>query len=205
MNKTTVGLLIGVALLAFIGGYVWLRPNPTVQYNPPQAHFTPGTNVTPDTKVGAIPGLEVSSDCFTINGVRTCSYRTGLITASTTICAIPKPNYSTSTLVFGSVELQTGFASSAAKGSYIDMAVVGEDTASSTAHATTSNNVIGTPFVVFSGGPSTIYASSSGSSAVLTSRVNFGKFLVKISDSAAGSYAGFAPTGVCQATWRIDD
>ena len=135
---------------------------------------------------GATTGPERFNDCESTNGIETCFGRTGLKTATTTVCAIQSPTNATSTLVSGSVRFSTsGVASiiTIAKGAtaYATTTSLGRITLAANAQAT----------IVASSTPSTSSADDLNVFAP-------GKWFVVGMEGAAT----FSPVGVCQAQFR---
>ena len=223
-NNLKTGVVAGfVALVVLVGG-LYLAPKTEV------------TDTAIETAVkqaiknlGAFPGTEISGDSFKVNGLREVSVRTELQQGTSTICAIPSPVGSSTPIYFG-VQLDSGYGTTTAgsNGPVVDLFISAEDRATTTAFASSTTNLIGSPYRPNAVSGATILAvngaTTTGSlvgtltliGTTTSATTSFGPqdlnggsrhdFLVaKISNSASGDYREYAPVGGCYAKFLVHD
>mgnify|MGYP001605984813 FL=1 len=222
-KKLSVGALV-VALVAL--GVAYFAPTTVIQ---PTKEALKEVVKEVVRGLGSMPGNEVSGPDFKVNGLREVSVRTELQQGTSTICAIPSPVGSSTPIYFG-VQLDSTYGTTA-QGAVVDLFVSSEDRATTTTYATSSTNLIGSPFwtnlargatiFVTNGATTTGTAPDSGSgtgklattTAVATSfgpqdlngGSRFDFLAAKISNSASGDYREYAPVGACYAKFLVHD
>jgi len=230
MNNKLTGLVSGLVALVVAGGIVYFAPSKEVTVVKPEVvkevvREVVRESVRKGEEFGAIPGLEVSDNCFSIGGLKRC-YQTAPISVGTsTACALPSPRNATSTLRYAAftwnatntsagVTLARNVASSTAgQGLQIAFAKVTEDTATSTAFATSTATLISDTFVTDAARTQVIIASTT---KVLGSHADAGAedgteiwdsqfqyLVVKALNNGAGDYRRYFPVGRCSAVWDI--
>ena len=199
-NKLSVGA-VTIALLAL--GISYFAPKTIVQPETVREVIREIVQSNDDEGLGAIPGTEVNGREFTIGGSKIVYERQPFINGTSTICAIKKPNNATSTLLWFSVNGKSNFATSA-KGVYIDLAIIAEDSATSSAFATTSGNVLGTPFIAEPSRTTVTASSTAGAAADINfNRNDFAYAVAVASNQAWGDYSKWQPVGQCSAAWLV--
>ncbi len=147
--------------------------------------------MTSDGTLGAVSGPSSMSNTFTFNGVTHWYASSGLITASSTICALKSP-IASSTLIFGSIRFNT----STTTATFIEIAKTG-----TTAYATTT--LLGR-YSLTANQKTVIYASTTPSYNGLYDDVaSFAanQYFVARMQGGVTSKSGNAPKGKCIAEW----
>jgi len=228
MDKKLTAVVSGFVALVVAGGVVYFAPSKIKTETVIQPQVERIIERVVEEKLGAIPGTEISGDSFTVNGVRRVSNRIGLNTGSSTLCAIPAP-IGSSTPTYFSVKLNGSYGTGTAanQSPVVDLFQSREDRATTTAFASSTTNVIGSPYrpdinssdaiIVFPGATTTgvaaeeVFVASSTSDSWtfgpqdLNGGSRFDHFVAKISNSPSGDYRGYSPTGYCQAEWIVVD
>lgn len=192
-TKTLIALLAVAAVITFVG-VTFPRPLPT-------------TSIT-EKPLGVSSGTDVSG-CFTINGVTICAAKQAIRSATTTICALRSPTFSTSTLISGGIRFTVSSSTQATQVTIVR---------SSNPYATTTTNAI----TIVPLATSTIAAGLSPALSFMATNTypaaleNLTDLIEEDRTFAPGQYlvVGFAggqhvttgrPTGSCTAQWQVFD
>ena len=206
MNKHLGSIALGLAVVALVLGVVSYQKQPTVLKGAsgaqgPQGIQGPVGPVGPQgprgergpagesgqVKLGAMPGSDLYSPTFSVNGVRSFFTRQNLAQATTTVCAIQAPTTGTSSLRFFSIKEST----STTTASIIDIAKA------STAFATTTKLV-----PTQSLGANAVWGFGlTGTSTVGTNYqpLSFAAGEWVVVNQVGGAGLAVSPVGVCQA------
>lgn len=177
MNKT-LGLAVGLSVLAIVVSFVGVTKTPEVVYNTVE-------------KFGSASSPSVVDGCMDINGVETCRYEAKMKTATTTLCAFRAPASATSTLERAVV--QFNHASSSAVVVYIAKAV---------SPFATTTNIVTEPLGAAAKGTLVLNATTTLDMDAATVFAPGTYLNVGIQGGDIGGMTGLAPDGLCQAVWQ---
>lgn len=222
MTVLKTGIVAGVVALLVVLGYSFFLPRPE---RPTDAEIKKKV----EESLGAIPGTELPGD-RSYAGARKVTIRTALNSATSTICAHPAPMGS-STPTFMLVKLNSAYGTTTAgsNGPILEIFQSREDSATTTAFATSTARMIGAPYRTKPNGDALVIFPNATTSGVLpgtfpyasstsqdwwsygppeTESNRAGRFdylVAELTNSAAGDYRGYTPLGYCQSEWLVID
>ena len=196
MNNWKTGIMAGIVALAVALGvsfFVGRRPVP------------------PEKPVGAVPGQTLQPD-LSIGDVNLRYERQRFTTATTTLCSFRAPRDATSTLESFTVAWNdaSGMATSSAAGSGNPLLVIAKDETGGLATTTAIDSVIqllpnyGPSSDVGVGARFKVINASTTKDGINTNELLSPSTIinVRIANSYAGDYRGFAPNGACTAIFK---
>jgi len=195
-----LALVSGLVALVVAGGVVYLAPQKVI-VGPAQKEIV--REVVKEVKeLGAIPGIEVSGNEFSIGGFRTLQTRVPFAQGTSSLCTVAKPHFATATLAFFGAVFNSGVAT----GTSVNVSMSIEDTndPKTIPSATTSANVIGT-HTLGTGAVNTVTASTTIGAAgnIVTRTATSAYAYLLVANAAAGDYRGYAPQGFCNVLWYV--